>query len=314
MRSTGDEIATIVRALQAFVRQRHEPPRRLSLADAAVEAVTLVRLVAASPDVRLSSRNEAEPRVHESPADVSTALVGLLLDALAGQADGEIELVVREDGSDAVASVGGDEVRFARVEGAVVSRILVVDDEEIVRELTVQVLERAGYDVVAVECPERALEVVDREDVDLVVSDVVMPKLSGVELLEELRVRRPELPVILMTGGSAEPERTTRALERGANGIVYKPFSHAELRGAVKPPWTARPRSEAWPRPRSRPAATITITSGARSRIATSAAASPSSRSSKTSSRSPPTACVTTSEASMAGASTSTRPSTRGGS
>ena len=114
------------------------------------------------------------------------------------------------------------------------SRILVVDDEEIVRELTVQVLERAGYDVVAVESPERALELVDRESVDLVVSDVVMPKLSGVELLDEIRVRRPELPVILMTGGSPEPERTTRALQLGANGIVYKPFSHAELRGAVE--------------------------------------------------------------------------------
>lgn len=114
------------------------------------------------------------------------------------------------------------------------SRILVVDDEQIVRELTVQVLERAGYDVVSVDCPERALEVVGREQVDLVVSDVVMPRLSGVELLDEIRSRWPELPVVLMTGGSPEPERTTRALQLGANGIVYKPFSHAELRGAVK--------------------------------------------------------------------------------
>lgn len=112
-------------------------------------------------------------------------------------------------------------------------RILVVDDEQIVRDLTVQVLERAGYDVVSVDGSQRALELVDREDVDLVVSDVVMPGLSGVELLDEIRVRWPDLPVVLMTGGSPEPERTTRALQLGANGIVYKPFSHAELRTAV---------------------------------------------------------------------------------
>jgi CheY-like chemotaxis protein len=114
------------------------------------------------------------------------------------------------------------------------SRILVVDDEQIVRELTVRVLEGAGYDVVSVAEPEQALELVDAEPVDLVVSDVVMPGLSGVELLDEIRVRRPDLPVVLMTGGSPEPERTTRALQLGANGIVYKPFSHAELRGAVE--------------------------------------------------------------------------------
>jgi CheY-like chemotaxis protein len=114
------------------------------------------------------------------------------------------------------------------------TRILVVDDEQIVRDLTVQVLERAGYDVVSVANPHRALEVVDAGQVDLVVSDVVMPGLSGVDLLDEIRVRWPDLPVVLMTGGTPEPERATRALQLGANGIVYKPFSHAELRGAVK--------------------------------------------------------------------------------
>lgn len=114
------------------------------------------------------------------------------------------------------------------------TRILVVDDEEIVRDLTVRVLERAGYDVLSVSCPRRALELVDTEDLDLVVSDVVMPGLSGLELLDEIQERRPDLPVVLMTGGSPEPERTTRAVQLGASGIVYKPFSHAELCAAVE--------------------------------------------------------------------------------
>jgi len=113
------------------------------------------------------------------------------------------------------------------------SRILVVDDEHLVRNLTVQVLERAGYDVVSASDAQTALDMLDDATVDLVVSDVVMPGLSGVELLNELRDRRPDLPVLLMTGGSPQPERTSRALELGASGIVYKPFSHADLTDAV---------------------------------------------------------------------------------
>ena len=114
------------------------------------------------------------------------------------------------------------------------SRILVVDDEHLVRNLTAQVLERAGYDVVSVGDAQSALELLEQNDVDLVVSDVVMPGLSGVELLNEIRDRRPDLPILLMTGGSPEPERTSRALELGASGIVYKPFSHADLIDAVR--------------------------------------------------------------------------------
>ena len=114
------------------------------------------------------------------------------------------------------------------------SRILVVDDEQLVRSLTVQVLERAGHDVVSVADAKGALELLERERVDLVVSDVVMPGLTGVELLNELRDLQPDLPVVLMTGGSPEPERTTRALELGADGIVYKPYSHADLIDAVQ--------------------------------------------------------------------------------
>lgn len=113
-------------------------------------------------------------------------------------------------------------------------RVLVVDDEQLVRDLTVQVLERAGYEAVGSGDAQHALDLLDEGRFDLVVSDVVMPGVSGVELLNELRDRQPDLPVVLMTGGSPEPERTTRALELGANGIVYKPYSPAELVDAVR--------------------------------------------------------------------------------
>jgi DNA-binding response OmpR family regulator len=115
-----------------------------------------------------------------------------------------------------------------------VSRILVVDDEPAIRDLTVEVLRRSGHDPHGVPSARLALELLETESFDLVVSDVVMPEMTGLEFLTELRTHRPELPVVLMTGGSKEPERTTKAVELGAYGLLYKPFSHAELRAAVE--------------------------------------------------------------------------------
>ena len=114
------------------------------------------------------------------------------------------------------------------------NKILVVDDEAVVRELTVEILRRNGYEPQGVPSAKHALELLDQETFDLVVSDVVMPEMTGVEFLYELRERLPELPVVLMTGGSKEPERTTKAVELGASGLLYKPFSHAELTAAVE--------------------------------------------------------------------------------
>jgi len=114
-----------------------------------------------------------------------------------------------------------------------VSKILVVDDEPVVRELTVEILRRSGYLPQGVPSARHALELLDHEPFDLVVSDVVMPEMTGVEFLYELRASRPDLPVLLMTGGSKEPERAMRAVQLGACSLLYKPFSHAELKAAV---------------------------------------------------------------------------------
>ena len=114
------------------------------------------------------------------------------------------------------------------------SKILVVDDEPAVRDLTVEILRRSGYRPHGVASATHALEALEQQSFDLVVSDVVMPEMSGVELLFELRARRHELPVVLMTGGSPEPERATRAVALGACSLLYKPFTHTELTAAVE--------------------------------------------------------------------------------
>jgi putative two-component system response regulator len=113
-----------------------------------------------------------------------------------------------------------------------VTRVLVIDDEHVIRMLVMEILEAAGHEVTGAESAERALTLLDREDFDLVVSDVVMPGLSGLELLEVVRARRASLPVILITGAGTY-DTLSQALTRGAAGLVTKPFAHSEIQSAV---------------------------------------------------------------------------------
>jgi putative two-component system response regulator len=112
------------------------------------------------------------------------------------------------------------------------SRILVIDDEDVIRLLVVEILESAGHDVTSAESAEVALTLLESAEFDLVVSDVVMPGLSGLELLEAVRARVASLPVVLVTGAGTY-DTLSQALTRGAAGLVTKPFAHSELQLAV---------------------------------------------------------------------------------
>jgi putative two-component system response regulator len=112
------------------------------------------------------------------------------------------------------------------------SRILVIDDEDVIRMLVMEILETAGHEITGAESAERALTLLDHLEFDLVVSDVIMPGLSGLELLEAVRARRASLPVVLVTGAGTY-DTLSQALTRGAAGLVTKPFAHADLQAAV---------------------------------------------------------------------------------
>jgi DNA-binding NtrC family response regulator len=112
------------------------------------------------------------------------------------------------------------------------SRILVIDDEDVVRVLAVEILEVAGHEATGAESAEGALALLEVEQFDLVVSDVLMPGFSGLELLGALRDRRAGLPVLLITGAGTS-DTLDEALSRGAAGLLPKPFSHADLQAAV---------------------------------------------------------------------------------
>jgi putative two-component system response regulator len=122
--------------------------------------------------------------------------------------------------------------------------VLVIDDEPLIRELIGEILEDAGHTVFAAGSAADGLEQLDDREPDIVVSDIIMPGLSGLELLEEARRRRPSLPVVLVTGAGTHA-MLSEALAGGAAGLVMKPFSHAELQRCVATALERAGRAEA---------------------------------------------------------------------
>ena len=107
------------------------------------------------------------------------------------------------------------------------ARVLLADDEpDIVAPLSYG-LRRAGYEVDAVGDGEAALDAARRGGYDIVVLDVMMPKLSGTEVCRRLRAESP-VPIIMLTAKDAEVDRVV-GLELGADDYVTKPFSVSEL-------------------------------------------------------------------------------------
>jgi DNA-binding NtrC family response regulator len=112
------------------------------------------------------------------------------------------------------------------------ARVLVVDDEAVVRAATVRMLERAGHEPVTVEGVAAALQLLRRERVDVVVSDWQMPLLDGFDLLELMKVEGLTAPVVMVTafGGVAN---AVAAIKAGAVNYLLKPFQSEELELAL---------------------------------------------------------------------------------
>ncbi|HXH07901.1 MAG TPA: sigma-54 dependent transcriptional regulator [Vicinamibacterales bacterium] len=116
---------------------------------------------------------------------------------------------------------------------AAAPRILVVDDERSMRELLAIVLRRDGYEVRLAENGRAALEVIEREPIELVISDIRMPDLSGVDVLAAAQRANPEVIGIMITA-YASTETAVEALRLGAYDYVTKPFNVEELRLKIR--------------------------------------------------------------------------------
>ena len=111
-------------------------------------------------------------------------------------------------------------------------RILIVDDEDGMRRLLGRVLSREGYEVTTASGGAEALKHVARDRFDLVVTDIKMPEMDGLELLKELKDYEPSVPIIVMTAYGTV-ENAVQALRLGAYDYIAKPFETDEIKLTV---------------------------------------------------------------------------------
>lgn len=111
--------------------------------------------------------------------------------------------------------------------------VLVVDDEACVRDVVAGLLRDAGYEVEAAADASAAVAIVERTEVDAVLTDVGLPGVSGLDLLATLRRCRPALPVLVMTGDPTEVGALCANLF-GAIGYLSKPLDVAVLLDQVR--------------------------------------------------------------------------------
>ena len=112
-------------------------------------------------------------------------------------------------------------------------KILIVDDEQSILDLLTRCLVGEGYEIDTASDGVEATERVLTNDYNLIITDVVMPRLGGLELLRNIKISRPKLPVVIITG-YATTEITIEALKLGAVDFLTKPFKLSEIFFTVK--------------------------------------------------------------------------------
>lgn len=109
------------------------------------------------------------------------------------------------------------------------SRVLVVDDEESIREFLEIMLRKEGYEVTVAEDGQAALEVIKRKSIDLVISDLQMPNMTGIELLKQVKDHYPNMLFMMITAFGTT-ETAVEAMKLGAYDYITKPFKIDEVR------------------------------------------------------------------------------------
>lgn len=245
----GDErlcltASNVLQAVQVQPEQVREIAGKagLKLNDEVLPFASVASILGAAPE-RTASEGElvlvlrgrgqsaaiAVDRVLEERVQAILPLKGLLsryphLSGATPLADGSLALVL--SAPHLVSTVHGRELKLAAVPARrreVSRRVLVVDDSPLTRELLVQLLESVGYHVVQAGDGAQALERLSREAVDIVVSDLEMPVVDGLELTRRLKSHPTlrSLPVVIVTTRGSEADRR-RGMEAGADGYVTK--------------------------------------------------------------------------------------------
>lgn len=115
------------------------------------------------------------------------------------------------------------------------TRILTVDDSASMRALLLHALQQEGFDVEQAEDGQEALEWLASNEVDVIITDINMPRLDGFGLIERLResARHADRPILVLSTESSD-EKKKRARDAGATGWIVKPFNQEKLAAAVR--------------------------------------------------------------------------------
>ena len=112
-------------------------------------------------------------------------------------------------------------------------KVLVVDDDPVVGKSFDRVLSGKGYAVITAGSGQEALNKLEMEDYDVVFTDIKMPGMSGLEMAEQVKARRPWMPVVIVTGYGS-PDNEARADAAGVSGFLRKPLSPEMIEGSAQ--------------------------------------------------------------------------------
>lgn len=111
-------------------------------------------------------------------------------------------------------------------------RILIVEDDEVVRDLLTEVCERWGYESVCVDNGRKGLEKCLQEDFSLLISDIRMPVMDGLTMLENIREKDREIPIIIVTAYPSV-DSAVESLDKGADYYLVKPINLHDLKAKI---------------------------------------------------------------------------------
>ena len=112
-------------------------------------------------------------------------------------------------------------------------KLLIVEDEKTLNKVISKRLESSGYSVFSCFDGEEALQALMKESFDVIVMDIMMPKLSGIEVLKEMKLKGIETPVLFLTAKDTVEDRVY-GLDLGAEDYLVKPFSFEELMARIR--------------------------------------------------------------------------------
>lgn len=112
-------------------------------------------------------------------------------------------------------------------------RLLIVEDEETLRESLGRVLVQEGYEVDSVGSSEAALQIISEKSYELIITDIILPGINGIQLLKKCREKNPEMRVIIITA-FASIETAVEAIRAGAFDYLVKPIVHREIKEVIR--------------------------------------------------------------------------------